>query len=373
MYQKGRAWIELNMEHLKHNIRQFRRLLPAGCALMPAVKANAYGHGAALVSKALQEQGIKSFCVASAAEGIELRRAGISGEILVLGYTHPRQFGELAAYRLTQTVVDASYARELQQDGRYFTVHVGIDTGMHRLGERWDNLDEIVKIFQTPNLHVAGIYSHLCVSDMAGEKAQEYTLEQIHHFEYVAEELHRRGFHGFKCHLQGSYGILNYSELCFDYARAGIALYGILSGKSDQVNAAVELKPVLSLKARVESVKMLYQGESAGYGLTYSAERDRRIGILSIGYADGVPRNLSNRGLVLCNGKIAPVIGRICMDQMLVDLSGAGSVKAGDEAVLIGKSGDLEIRAEDMAQWAGTISNEILSRMGERLERVAVN
>lgn len=250
MYQKGRAWIELNMEHLKHNIRQFRRLLPAGCALMPAVKANAYGHGAALVSKALQEQGIKSFCVASAAEGIELRRAGISGEILVLGYTHPRQFGELAAYRLTQTVVDASYARELQQDGRYFTVHVGIDTGMHRLGERWDNLDEIVKIFQTPNLHVAGIYSHLCVSDMAGEKAQEYTLEQIHHFEYVAEELHRRGFHGFKCHLQGSYGILNYSELCFDYARAGIALYGILSGKSDQVNAAVELKPVLSLKAR---------------------------------------------------------------------------------------------------------------------------
>ena len=209
--------------------------------------------------------------------------------------------------------------------------------------------------------------------DMAGEKAQEYTLEQIHHFEYVAEELHRRGFHGFKCHLQGSYGILNYSELCFDYARAGIALYGILSGKSDQVNAAVELKPVLSLKARVESVKMLYQGESAGYGLTYSAERDRRIGILSIGYADGVPRNLSNRGLVLCNGKIAPVIGRICMDQMLVDLSGAGSVKAGDEAVLIGKSGELEIRAEDMAQWAGTISNEILSRMGERLERVAVN
>ena len=244
---------------------------------------------------------------------------------------------------------------------------------MHRLGERWDNLEEIVKIFQTPNLHVAGIYSHLCVSDMAGEKAQEYTLEQIHHFEYVAEELHRRGFHGFKCHLQGSYGILNYSELCFDYARAGIALYGILSGKSDQVNAAVELKPVLSLKARVESVKMLYQGESAGYGLTYSAERDRRIGILSIGYADGVPRNLSNRGLVLCNGKIAPVIGRICMDQMLVDLSGAGSVKAGDEAVLIGKSGELEIRAEDMAQWAGTISNEILSRMGERLERVAVN
>lgn len=373
MYQKGRAWIELNIGHLIHNIRQFRALLPRDCALMPAVKANAYGHGAALVSKALQGQGIQNFCVASAAEGIELRRAGITGEILVLAYTHPAQFGDLIAYNLTQTVVDAAYARELEQDGRQFTVHVGIDTGMHRLGERWDNVEEIVKIFQTPNLKVTGIYSHLCVPDGTGPKAREYTLEQIHHFEYAAEELRRRGFCGFKCHLQGSYGILNYSELCFDYARAGIALYGILSGKSDQVNAAVELKPVLSLKTRVESVKMLYQGESAGYGLAYHAGRDCKIAVLSIGYADGVPRSLSNRGQVLCNGKIAPVIGRICMDQMLVDVSGAGDVKAGDEAVLIGKSGDLEIRAEDMAQWAGTISNEILSRMGERLERVAVN
>jgi serine/alanine racemase len=372
MYQKGRAWIELNMEHLKHNMEQFRALLPPDCALMPAVKANAYGHGAVLVSKALQKQGVKSFCVASAAEGAELRKSGIDGEILVLAYTHPEQFGDLIEYDLTQTVVDGNYAQELKHDGRRFTVHVGIDTGMHRLGERWDNLEEIVKIFRIPNLNVTGVYSHLCVSDGKDSKEKAYTLEQIHHFEYVVEELHRRGIDGFKCHLQGSYGILNYSELCFDYARAGIALYGILSEKNDRVNASVDLKPVLSLKARLESVRMLYQGESAGYGLTYSAGKTQKIGVLSIGYADGIPRNLSNRGQVLCNGKAAPVIGRICMDQMLVDLSGVEQAAPGDEAVLIGTSGELEIRAEDMAGWAGTISNEILSRMGERLERVAV-
>ncbi len=372
MYQKGRAWIELNMEHLKHNMEQFRSLLPPDCDLMPAVKANAYGHGAVLVSKALQAQGVKSFCVASAAEGAMLRRNGITGDILVLSYTHPEQFDDLISYHLIQTVVDGDYARQLKRDGRRFTVHVGIDTGMHRLGERWDHMEEIVKIFRIPNLKVTGIYSHLCVSDGKDGRDRAYTLEQIHHFEYVAEELHRRGISGFKCHLQGSYGILNYSELCFDYARAGIALYGILSGKNDKINASVELKPVLSLKARVESVKMLYQGESAGYGLTYSAGKNQKIGVLSIGYADGVPRSLSNRGQVLCNGKPAPVIGRICMDQMLVDLSDIEQAAPGDEAVLIGKSGDLEIRAEDMAGWAGTISNEILSRMGERLERIAV-
>lgn len=371
MYKKGRAWIELNMGNLKHNIEEFRRLLPFDCALMPAVKANAYGHGAELVAEVLQEQGIHAFCVASAAEGVQLRLSGIKGEILVLGYTHPAEFNDLVSFDLMQTVVDGDYAKQLRDDGRRFTVHVGIDTGMHRLGVRWDHIEQIVEIFQMPNLSVTGLFSHLCVSDGSSVKDRSYTMEQIHHFEYVTEELHRRGFHNFKCHLQGSYGILNYSQCCFDYARAGIALYGIYSAKNDRTKASVNLKPVLSLKTRVESVRMLYHGEGAGYGLTYNARGNRKIAALSIGYADGVPRELSNCGYVLCNGKMAPVIGRICMDQMLVDVTDIPQVKAGDEAVLIGKSGNLQIQAEEMAQWAGTISNEIVSRLGERLERVA--
>lgn len=371
MYRKGRAWIELNLDHLKHNMRQFRRLLPWDCALMPAVKANAYGHGAMLVAKTLQEQGVNAFCVASASEGVQLRRAGITGELLVLGYTHPAQFDDLIAYDLIQTVVDGNYARELQRDGRKFTVHVGIDTGMHRIGERWENMEEILKIFRMPCLNVTGIYSHLCVSDGQSQQERAYTMEQIHHFEYVIEELHRQGFQDFKCHLQGSYGVLNYSQYCFDYARIGIAFYGIYSEKNDITNADLDLKPVLSLKSKVVSVRNLYQGEAAGYGLAYNADQNRRIAVLSIGYADGVPRNLSNCGYILCNGKMAPIVGRICMDQMMVDVTTIPQVKPGDEAVLIGKSGGLEIRAEDMAQWAGTISNEIVSRLGERLERVA--
>lgn len=370
MYKKGRAWIELNMKNLKHNIEEFRRILPFDCMLMPAVKANAYGHGAVPVARALQQEGIDAFCVASVSEGIKLRQAGIEGEILVLGYTHPAEFGDLIAYDLIQTIVDGNYAGQLQDDGRRFKVHVGIDTGMHRLGERWENIEEIVKIFRMPMLEVEGVFSHLCVSDGNSARERSYTMEQIHHFEYVVEELHRRGFHGFKCHLQGSYGILNYSQCCFDYARAGIALYGIYSARDDRANATVDLRPVLSLKTRVESVKMLYHGEGAGYGLAYSAKGNRRIAALSIGYADGVPRELSNCGYVLCNGRVASVVGRICMDQMLVDVTDIPWVKAGDEAVLIGRSGSLEIQTEEMAQWAGTISNEIVSRLGERLERV---
>lgn len=371
MYNKGRAWIELNLKNLKHNIEEFRRVLPWDCDLMPAVKANAYGHGAVPVAKALQEQGIHAFCVASAAEGAELRQAGITGELLVLGYTHPAEFDDLINYDLIQTVVDGNYAEELQRDGRRFTVHVGIDTGMHRIGERWENMGEIVKIFQMPHLTVTGVFSHLCVSDGQSEKERAYTLEQIRHFEYVVEELHRQGFSDFKCHLQGSYGILNYSQYCFDYARAGIAFYGIYSGKNDSTKAKLDLAPVLSLKARVTSVRTLYKGEGAGYGLTYHPEENRKIGVLSIGYADGIPRNLSNCGYVLCHGVTAPIVGRICMDQMMVDVTEVSGISPGDEAVLIGKSGNLEIRAEDIAQWAGTISNEIVSRLGERLERVA--
>ncbi len=371
MYSKGRAWIELNLNNLKHNIEEFRRLLPWDCELMPAVKANAYGHGAVPVAKALQAQGVHAFCVASAAEGAQLRRAGISGDLLVLGYTHPEEFDDLIAYDLIQTVVDGNYAAQLQRDGRRFTVHVGIDTGMHRIGERWENIEEIIKIFRMSQLKVTGVFSHLCVSDGQSVEERAYTLEQIRHFEYVVEELHRRGFSGFKCHLQGSYGILNYSQYCFDYARCGIAFYGIYSGKHDSTDARLDLAPVLSLKSRVISVRKLYKGEGAGYGLTYSPKENRKIAVLSIGYADGIPRNLSNCGYVLCQGKAAPIVGRICMDQMMVDVTEIPQVSPGEEAVLIGKSGSLEIRAEDLAQWAGTISNEIVSRLGERLERVA--
>lgn len=372
MYQKGRAWIELNMENLVNNLEQLKSLLPEKCVVMPAVKANAYGHGAILIGKALQDMGIQDFCVASVGEAIELREAGITGQILVLGYTLWEQFPELSHYELTQTVVDLSYAKLLQNYGHPITVHVGIDTGMHRLGERSDNIENIYKIWELDHLKVTGVFSHLCVSDGTSEAEKIFTYRQIEEFDSVIRCLQKEGISGFKTHIQGSYGVLNYSNLSYDYVRPGIALYGVLSSPYDKVAADVELKPVLSLKARVECVKQLHKGESAGYGQTYTAAKEMKIAAVSIGYADGIPRELSNRGWALVNGYKVPVIGRICMDQLLIDVSELPYISPGDEAIFIGECGNEQITASEFAYTAGTISNEILSRLGNRLDRIIV-
>lgn len=373
MYEKGRAWMEVNMKHLRHNVRLFQELLPKSCALMPAVKANAYGHGAVLIANELQKLGIQDYCVASAAEGAELRQEGIRGQILVLGYTHPGDFDLLSEYHLTQTIVDAAYGRELAAYGKEISVHVGIDTGMHRLGEAWDNICSIRKLWEYKNLHITGIYSHLCTSDGTTKEERDYVHLQERRFQEVAGHLRTEGKR-FSTHLQGSYGILNREELKgnYDYARVGISLYGVFSELSARLRQRYDLKPVSSLKARIGSVREVSEGEGAGYGLVWRAPSVSRIAAVSIGYADGFPRSLSNTGHALVHGRKVPIIGRVCMDQLLLDVTEAAGVCPGDEAVFIGKSRNEEIRAEELAEEAGTISNEILSRLGERLLRVAV-
>ncbi len=370
--RKGRAWIELNRENLLHNAGEFRRITGPSCILMPAVKANAYGHGMIQTAEILKEAGIQDFCVASAEEGILLRKSGMKGEILVLGYTYPEMFPELEKYHLTQTVVDESYAKVLSEYGKNLAVHVAVDTGMHRLGIPSADIERIAGLWSLPGISITGIFSHLCVSDGVTEEDIRYTEEQISRFRSVERILREKGICGFRTHIQGSYGILNYPEEKFDCARPGIALYGVLSTSEDHVKAETELRPVLSLKARVECIKTLESGEGAGYGLTYTAASRRKIAIVSIGYADGIPRSLSNRGAALLRGRKVPVIGRICMDQLTLDVTDVPYAVPGDEAVFIGRSGSLQLTAEDMAAQAGTISNEILSRLGERPDRIIV-
>lgn len=370
MAEKNRAWIELSRENLEYNVEQLKKLLPEDCRLMPAVKADAYGHGMTLIAGMLQDMGICDFCVAAVDEGITLRQCGIKGQILILGYTYPSQFEKLEDYDLTQTVVDARYAGELQRYGRKLKVHVGIDTGMHRLGERCEDMEAIKGIWECDNLEITGVFSHLCVADGVTEADKSYTLEQIRKFEETVATLNEHGIKGFSRHLQGSYGILNYSWLRYEHCRPGIALYGLLSTEADKQNLAVELKPVMELKARVQSVRKLYRGEGAGYGLDFRAEKDSVIAALSIGYADGIPRELSEEGYVLIGGRQAKIIGRICMDQMLVDVTDIPDVTAGEEAVLIGKQGTEQITGEQVAAWCGTITNEFFSRLGNRLERM---
>lgn len=372
MYQKNRAWVEIDLENLKNNIRQFRKILPPDCELMPAVKANAYGHGAVPVSLELQKNKVENFCVASAEEGIELREAGIKGQILILGYTHPRLFPELCAYKLTQTVVDEKYARVLDQSGKKLSVHVGIDTGMHRLGERSTDTEKILNMWNLKNVRITGVYSHLCVSDGSTEEERAFTQRQIKRYDELIRTLHYAGITGFQTHLQGSYGVMNYSDLHYDLARVGIALYGTLSSPEDVVRSRIHLEPVLSLKARIECIHLLHSGERVGYGLTYTAQKEMKIAVVSIGYADGIPRQLSNKGYALVNGQKAALIGRVCMDQLFLDVTNISPINPGDEVVFIGESGEKKISADRIANWAGTISNEFLSRLGARLPRVTI-
>lgn len=373
-FAKGRAWIELDRGHLLENVRVLESLLAPGQQLMPAVKANAYGHGAALIAGELQRAGIGAFCVACAAEGAELRKSGITGEILVLGYTHPKDFFLLRKYDLIQTVVDHVYAKLLDSYGRKIRVHVKIDTGMHRLGERAERKKEIGRIFRLKNLRAEGIYTHLCADETREPAEFAFTRRQAAAFYEVVEGLSdKQRPPVIKTHLLASCGLLNYPELGGDYVRCGIALYGLFGDRegAERCKGKAALLPVMSLKARVAAVKEWYQGESVGYGLEYEAERDRKIAVLAIGYADGLPRSLSGgRGRVLLHGQSAPVVGRICMDQTIVDITGIKGVRAGDSATVIGRDGGEEITAYEIAQAAGTITNEIVSRMGERLPRI---
>ncbi|MDD7637099.1 MAG: alanine racemase [Clostridiales bacterium] len=305
-YPKGRAWIELDKKNLYHNISVLKDFLPPGCKFMPAVKANAYGHGAVLISKALNQIGIDSFCVASVSEGIELRKGGVCGEILILGYTHPECFPLLIKYNLVQTVVNYHYAELLNDYGKPVKVHIKIDTGMHRLGERAEHIEEIARMFQMKNLIIEGAFTHLCADESTSPKDRTFTEAQGKAFYQVISVLKEQGYSCPKVHLLASYGLINYPELSGDYARIGIALYGVLSNRSDIQKCKIPLLPVLSIKARIAAIKDLLCGEGVGYGLSYTATENRKIAILPIGYADGIPRALScGNGNVLINGSIA--------------------------------------------------------------------
>lgn len=357
---KARIWAEIDTKALRANVDYLYGISPDNSRLMAVVKANAYGHGAVLIARELNKIGIRAFCVATADEGAELRRHGVKGEILILGYTHPSQFPLLKIFKLSQTVVDYDYAKTLNGYGKIH-VHIGVDTGMRRLGIRSERYSEVKRVFEMKNLIVDGIFTHLSADETTMPSDRAFTEGQADKFFEIADKLADDGFFP-KLHLLASSGLLNYAHLGGDYVRAGIALYGGVGHK--------KLLPVLSVKTRVTSVRNVYEGEPVGYGLDCVADRNMRVAALAAGYADGLPRALSNGvGAVLINGSRAPIIGKICMDQTLVDVTGI-DVKQGDIAVLIGNSGCEQITACDIARQIGTIPNDILSRLGGRVVRI---
>lgn len=368
---KSSAFIEINTEHLKHNVQILSSLLPSKCKLMAVVKANAYGHGDAIISHQLHKLGIDTFAVANLAEGIHLRESGITGDILILGYTLPKEASTLAHYALTQTIIDSSYAKELNSYQIPLKVHIKLDTGMHRLGESYHHFDNIKDFFQLPNLQITGTFSHLCMADSPFAEDVAFTQRQISHFLETTHWMTKNHYNPGKIHIQGSYGILNYPDIPCDYARPGIALYGAFSCGNDRLHSKINLKPVLSLKARIASIRQICAGETVGYGRAYHATNPTTIATVTLGYADGLPRNFSNEeNYVLVHGKMAPIIGRICMDQFMIDITGIDEVHTGDIITIIGSDGTQRILAESIADHCGTITNELLCRLGERPDRV---
>lgn len=368
---RGRAWAEINLAHLQHNVKEIQRVLPNGCNMMAVVKAQAYGHGGWQIAEHLNRLGINHFAVATLGEGIELRKKGIKGEVLILGYTHESAIHQLAAYRLTQTVVDVEYAKKLSACSVKINVHIKIDTGMGRLGESYEHIEEIASMYRFSNLNVKGTFTHLNAADSLEEPDIAHTKNQISRFDHVIAQLRSKGIDPQKLHVQSSYGVLNYNECNYDYARIGIALYGVLSREEDKVKTSISLRPVLSLKARVVQVKQVKKGASVGYRGTYTADKDGKIAIIAIGYADGMPRLLSEaKASCLIKGKRRAIIGSVCMDQLIVDISDMDDVAQGDIATLIGVDQDESISAEELAGQCNTITNELLSRLGERVTKI---
>ena len=370
--RRARAWAEVDLEAVARNAGALQGCMPAGCRLMAVVKADAYGHGAPAVAGRLWQAGVRAFAVATPEEGAQLRRCGITGEILVLGYADAARIRELRRWRLCQTVTDPAHARALARAAgrRPLPVHIAVDTGMHRLGTDAGAAPAVAEMLRLPGLEVRGLFTHLAVADSPAPEDAAFTRTQLDAFEALARKLRGAGYTLPPLHAQASCGILNQPQPDCGYARPGIALYGALSTAGCAARLHPVLAPALALRARVVSVRRVPPGEGAGYGLAFRARRSTRLAVVAIGYADGWPRAAGEgRGHVLLHGRRAPVVGRVCMDQLLVDATDTGAA-VGDVATLIGADGPERITAEEAAEAAGTIANELLCRIGPRVPRV---
>lgn len=368
-----RAYIEINLDNLEHNVKVLKAAMPAQCELMAVLKSEAYGHGADVISAHLEKCGVHAFAVSTIDEGIRLRKYGVRGDILILGYTGVRRVGELKEYDLTQTLIGFEYAEALNRQGVSVKVHIKIDTGMHRLGIEASMTEDVRKVFAMKNLQVCGMFTHLCCADSRLAEDIAFTRSQISCFYHLVDTLKENGIRIPRLHIQSSYGFWNYPEVQCDYVRAGAALYGVKNVPGDDTELELDLRPVLSLKSKVVLIRSVKCGDSVGYGRSFKAKHDSRIAILPVGYGDGFPRSLSDgKGSVLIGRHKVPVVGRVCMNQLIVDITDAKEVGIDDTAILIGATEYEELTAPAVAQKSGSFSPALLCGMGRRLPVIPV-
>lgn len=362
-----RCWAEVNLSQIAENYRIYKKHLPEETKVMAVVKADAYGHGDVKVASVLQKEGVTDFAVATLEEAIELRQGNISGQIFVLGYTPIALAQKLIEYDITQTVVDERHAEELSKISGNIKAVFALDTGMNRIGLDADNPEHCEKIITeyTKKLCVQGIFTHLCNADSADSEAIDFTNNQIRKFERIAGLVENLNLPYVHC-LNSAGGLWNKCKKSV-FARLGIILYGL---KPNYLNALPGgIKPALSWYSVVSMVKTLRAGETVGYGRTFKAEKEMKVATVCAGYADGYNRLLSNKYYVLINGKKAPVLGRICMDQFMVDVTEIDGVEMGSKVTLIGQDGNEVITADDMAESIGTIGYEIVCNISRRVVR----
>jgi alanine racemase len=365
------CFVDLNA--LGWNFRQIRSKVGSQVKVLSMVKANGYGHGAAAISKALAAEGSDAFGVATTEEGVELRQAGICTPILVLAGAYPDQVDQFFDNSLTPVIHALASLEELDaivhRRKKSLNVHLKIDTGMGRIGLLAAEFNSwLPKIKTLKALKIQGVFSHFSHAESV---EGSYTRQQLRTFQGIVERLRAEGIFPSLVHLANSAATITLPQAYFDMVRPGLMLYGIYP--SPAMASQICLKPVLSWKTRILQLKKVPAGSSISYGQTFVTKRESFIATLPIGYADGYPRLLSNRGEVLVTGKRAPVAGRVCMDLTMIDVTDIGKIQQGDEVVLLGRQGDAEISADDMAAWADTISYEILTSIGARVPRIHHN
>lgn len=371
----NRAWLEIDLDKLSRNIAEIRSHLKGGCDIIAVVKANGYGQGAAAMARYLgSHEGIRRFAVASFTEAVELREAGIVGDILILSSTETSLAARLIKHDLTQTVFSPDYAADLSRcalkAGGVIKVHVKLDTGMTRIGFDCRTEGDMAKaaaVYRLPGLRVLGSFSHFASADDSKDGAESYTLEQLERFSSVLERLEQLGCKTGLRHICNTGGMQKYPRAHFDLVRCGAAMSGYNTA-CDADNWRLE--PISSLKAAVISLRDIPAGTAVSYGRNFCAARPTRVATLSIGYADGYPRALSGKGRVMLHGRWAPQIGNVCMDQMMVDVTDIPDICVGDAAVIIGRDGQLSQTADDLGEQSGSCMHEILSRLSPRLQRI---
>ena len=372
-----RTWAEVSLDNLEHNYRAIKNHIPEGCRFLGVMKADAYGHGAVPLSHALCELGAEYLAVSNLEEAIQLRRGGVRAPMLILGYT-PASFADTMVFMdITQEVHSLEYAKELDTalagTNYILNVHLKLDTGMTRIGffayDHERTLPELLEVCGLPHLHVEGVFTHFCVADSKAQEDEAFTRTQYARFTAMLDALAAHGIRPELRHCASSGATILYPELALDMVRPGIATYG--HAPSEDAEGILNLRPLMTVRTTVAQLREIPAGTSISYGRTYTAERDMRVAVLPIGYADGLLRGLSGKVSFRIRGRMARSVGRICMDMCMVDVSEIPGIRVGDEAALFGYDTDgTLLPCERIAQQAGTISYEILCGISKRIPRI---